>query len=148
MKRYFSTGQLEVITFENFENMIPETIVDNTEVRWVEVLSYNETQKVNVDTMRIQEKRGYCEANFCSKKDMFEACAHKTVPNLDIPLMDHLQDELLDRSEQYYEPRYMVNIGTRLWLMANPEDFILFRYKGFSKLACIHPSRNIIIDYK
>lgn len=56
-----------------------------------------------------------------------------------------VQEAAIRSMHEMGAPKVMVRISTRLWLLANPDDFRIFDRNGKVVLVCLHPKRNLLI---
>ncbi len=58
------------------------------------------------------------------------------------------EDIHLYHIDQYGEPEYMVHVGNRMWMAANPQDFRIYHLDGKYALACYQRARTLILNIK
>lgn len=59
-------------------------------------------------------------------------------------LQNLVEEIAVDSAMNYGQPTYMVNVGPRMWLAANPDDFRIYSNNNKLAIACVAAGRNVI----
>lgn len=58
--------------------------------------------------------------------------------------LELLEEAIVQQCIEYGEPCYAVRISKRKWLIANPEDYLLYRNNNGYSLACLAQNRTTV----
>ena len=146
-KIWFYGAQVEVITFDKFLSIIP---VRSTES---DTYSHYVFAGANFDPiLGIGQDISHSIRTHLTLSDgplnavlkqflLTQAFIARQLPR---SLMEMVEEAVVKHMEQMGQSKYLVRVGPRKWLVANPTDFqIIFNETG-AALACLCPARTVV----
>lgn len=162
IKKNTQAGEIKSISLDNFllktiAIQIVQVDENNLRVRYIEWLSCMKTyMDAESQDAQIELKKSLAELRLHrgvkSLREDFSETLRNNLVNIPIApenFLYELEDRIAESMIEYCEPSFLVHVGHRTWVVADPRDFIIFKSKcsKYYKLVCLHKYRNKIYRY-